>query len=116
MDRKFISKFTALVESNLSNEDFAVEDICKTIGVPRVQLYRKVKALLNISVNDYDLTTRLQKAKYLLQHEEAAISEVAYNAGFSSPAYFSTVFNQNLALLQKRLRENKSGMTACVNT
>jgi signal transduction histidine kinase/AraC-like DNA-binding protein/CheY-like chemotaxis protein len=105
IDRKFISEFTALVERNLSNEDFTVEDICKTIGVSRVQLYRKVKALLNISVNDYILTTRLQKAKYLLQHEEKTISEVAYNVGFSSPAYFATVFKSKFGVTPKAFKE-----------
>ncbi len=105
IDRKFINEFTALVESNLSNEDFTVEDICKTIGVSRVQLYRKIKALLNISVNDYILNMRLQKAKYLLQHEEATISEVAYNVGFSSPAYFSTVFKSKFGVTPKAFKE-----------
>lgn len=105
IDRKFISEFAALVESNLSNEAFTVEEICKTMGVSRVQLYRKVKALLNISVNDYILTTRLQKAKYLLQHEESTISEVAYTVGFSSPAYFSTVFKSKFGVTPKNFRD-----------
>jgi len=80
------------VESNINNEAFSVEDICKNIGISRVQLYRKVKALLDINVNEYILNTRLQKAKYLLHNEEMTISEVAYKVGFSIPAYFSTVF------------------------
>ena len=105
IDRKFIIEFTALVESNLSNEAFTVEDICKSMGVSRVQLYRKIKALLNISVNDYILHARLQKAKYLLQHEEATISEVAYTVGFSSPAYFSTVFKSKFGVTPKAFKE-----------
>ena len=105
IDRKFISEFTALVESNLSNENFSVEDISKSLGVSRVQLYRKVKALLNINVNDYILNTRLQKAKYLLQHEESTISEVAYEVGFSSPAYFSTVFKSKFGVTPKAFKE-----------
>jgi AraC-like DNA-binding protein len=92
MDRKFVNEFTALVESNIANEDFNVEDICKNMGISHIQLYRKVKALLNVNVNDYILNIRLQKAKYLLQHEEFNTSEIAYKVGFSSPAYFSTVF------------------------
>jgi signal transduction histidine kinase/DNA-binding response OmpR family regulator len=105
LDRKFVSEFTSFVESNLSNEDFSVEDICKNVGVSRVQLYRKVKALLNINVNDYILNTRLQKAKYLLQHEELAISEIAYKVGFSSPAYFSTVFKSKFGVTPKTFKE-----------
>lgn len=105
IDRKFVSEFTSIVESNLSNEEFSIEDICKSVGVSRVQLYRKVKALLNINVNDYILNTRLQKAKYLLQHEELNISEIAYKVGFSSPAYFSTVFKSKFGVTPKAFKE-----------
>ncbi|MEP6950834.1 MAG: hypothetical protein ABI863_16230 [Ginsengibacter sp.] len=63
-DRKFIIDFTAIVENNISNDKFGVVDICNELGISRVQLYRKVRALLNCNVNDYIITTRLQKAKY----------------------------------------------------
>ena len=105
IDRKFISEFTSLIERNISNENFSVEDICKTLGISRVQLYRKVKALMNINVNEYILNTRLQKAKYLLQHEEFNISEIAYKIGFSSPAYFSTVFKSKFGVTPKAFKE-----------
>lgn len=105
LDRKFINEFTTLVESNIANEDFNVDEICKSMGISRVQLYRKVKALLNINVNDYILNTRLQKAKYLLQHEEATVSEIAYKVGFSSPAYFSTVFKSKFGVTPKAFKE-----------
>jgi signal transduction histidine kinase/AraC-like DNA-binding protein len=105
LDRKFVNEFTSLVESNIANEDFSVDDICKAMAISRVQLYRKVKALLNINVNDYILNTRLQKAKYLLQHEEATVSEIAYKVGFSSPAYFSTVFKSKFGVTPKAFKE-----------
>jgi signal transduction histidine kinase/DNA-binding response OmpR family regulator len=105
IDRKFIGDFTSLVETNLGNENFTVEDICKHMGISRVQLYRKVKALLNINVNEYILNSRLQKAKYMLQHEEATISEIAYSTGFSSPAYFSTVFKSKFGVTPKGFKE-----------
>jgi signal transduction histidine kinase/DNA-binding response OmpR family regulator len=105
IDRKFVNEFTSLVESNVSNEDFSVEDICRTMGISRVQLYRKVKALLNVNVNDFILNTRLQKAKYLLQYEELSIGEIAYKVGFSSPAYFSTVFKSKFGVTPKAFKE-----------
>ncbi|MBD0377960.1 MAG: helix-turn-helix transcriptional regulator, partial [Flavisolibacter sp.] len=64
-----------------------------------------VKALLNMNAHDYILSTRLQKAKYLLQHEESTISEVAYKVGFSSPAYFSTVFKSKFGVTPKTFKE-----------
>ena len=105
LDKKFITEFTALIESNISNDEFSVEDICKQMGISKVQLYRKVKALLNINVNDYIVDTRLQKAKYFLQHEAFSISEVAYKVGFSSPAYFSTVFKSKFGITPKAFKE-----------
>jgi len=104
-DRKFISEFKALVESNLSNEDFNIDSICKSMGVSRVQLYKKVKALLNMNVNDYILSTRLQKAKYLLKNESFTIGEIASRTGFTSPAYFSTVFKSKEGITPKEFRE-----------
>jgi DNA-binding response OmpR family regulator/galactitol-specific phosphotransferase system IIB component len=104
-DRKFISEFTALVESNLSNEDFNIDIICKNMGVSRVLLYKKVKTLLNMNVNDYILSTRLQKAKYLLKNESFTIAEIASKTGFASPAYFSTVFKSKNGITPKEFRE-----------
>lgn len=104
-DRKFINEFSTLVETNLSNENLTVDDICKNMGISRVQLYRKVKALLNINVNDYILNTRLQKAKYLLRNESSTIGEIAAETGFSSPAYFSSVFKTKVGVTPKEYRE-----------
>jgi AraC-like DNA-binding protein len=106
LDRKFISEFSAVVESNLSNTDFSVEDVCKALGVSKGLLYKKVKILLNVNVNEYILETRIQKAKHLLQHEELTISEIAYMVGFSSPTYFSTVFKNKLGATPKEFKEN----------
>ena len=92
LDKKFLNEFSGIVESNLANENFSVEDICKSMGISRIQLYRKVKALMDTSITDYILNRRLQKAKYLLLNENLTISEITYQVGFASPTYFSTVF------------------------
>lgn len=105
LDRKFISNFTALVESNLSNEAFTIDDISKTMGISKMQLYRKIKALMNINVNDYILNTRLQKAKYLLLNEELTINEIANKVGFAYPNYFSTVFKSKFGVTPKAFKE-----------
>lgn len=112
IDKKFISEFTSLVESNLSNHDFSVEDICKNMSISRVQLYKKVKALLNINVNDYIINSRIQKAKYLLQHVEISISEIASQVGFSSAGYFSTVFKSKFGVTPKEYKENTGLITS----
>jgi len=105
LDKKFITEFNALIENNIGNENFSVEEICKHMGLSRMQLYRKVKALLNCNANEYVLNKRLQKAKYLLQEDEFTISEVAYKVGFSSLAYFSTVFKSKFSVTPTEFKE-----------
>jgi len=105
-DRKFMIEFTAIVENNISNDKFGVNDICNELRISRVQLYRKVKAVLNCNVNDYIVTTRLQKAKYYMQHENLSISEIAFKSGFSSAAYFSTVFKSKFGVTPSAFKEN----------
>ena len=73
----------------------------------RVQLYRKVKTVLGYNVNDYILTVRMQKAKFLLRNEDLSISEISYKVGFSSQAYFSTVFKSKFGITPKAFREKR---------
>lgn len=105
LDRNFISQFTSLIEKNISNEDLSVDDICKELNISKVQLYRKTKALLGYNVNDYILSVRLQKSKFLLSNENLSISEIAYKVGFSSQAYFSTVFKSKFSMTPSEFRE-----------
>ena len=103
---KFLIDFTAIVENNLSNDQFGINDICAEMGITRVQLYRKIKALLNTSVNEYIVTARLQKAKYYMQHENLTISEIAFKSGFSSAAYFATVFKSKFGVTPSAFKES----------
>jgi signal transduction histidine kinase/CheY-like chemotaxis protein/AraC-like DNA-binding protein len=106
LDKKFLSDFSGIVEQNLGNENFNVDDICKTIGISRVQLYRKVKALLDCSITDYILNRRLKKAKYLLNNESYSIGEITYMVGFSTPNYFSTVFKNKYGCTPSEFKKN----------
>lgn len=92
LDKAFLDNFKSIVDQKLSDPELSVNEIAREAGLSRVQLYRKVKALLGMSVNDYIKQLRLTKAKELLMLQELSIAEIAYEVGFSSPAYFSTVF------------------------
>jgi len=74
-EHKFIADFSSVVERNISNASFNVEQICAEMKISRVQLYRKVKALMDCNVNEYIGIIRLQKAKYYLQYEDLSIAE-----------------------------------------
>lgn len=110
-ERKFINDFTAIVEENLGNDQFSVEDICQQLAISKMQLYRKIKQLLNCNVNDYILEARVKKGRYLLGNATLSIAEIAYECGFSSPAYFSTVFKARSGQTPKAFRDqvNKKG-------
>lgn len=105
-EKKFLNEFSTYIETNIGNPNLSVDDICKNIGISKVQLYRKVKSSLGINVNDYILNTRLNKAKYLLQNDSLSISEISYMVGFSSASYFSTVFKGKFKVTPKEFRQN----------
>ena len=92
VDQKFLADLTAIIEANLERADLSVEDVARSLGISRVQLYRKVKAVLGTSPTDFVQSIRLTKARQLLLDDALTIAEVAYRLGFNSPSYFSTSF------------------------
>ena len=67
-----------------------------------------MKALLGYSVNDYVVKARLKKARHLLLHSDKNISEIAYEVGFSSPAYFSTAFKNHFDMSPSDFKADRS--------
>lgn len=92
VDSEFIQQFSAFVAANFHRQDFQVQDLCEKFNLSRVQLYRKVTALLGQNVSDYIQQVRLDKAKQLLVRQEMTIAEIAYSVGYTSAGYFSTAF------------------------
>ena len=98
-DKQFLKQLHAIIQKNLSDSEFGVEDIGKQIGLSRVQLYRKVKAMTGSSVVDLFRKARLAKAKRLLESRSMSVSEVAYDVGFSAPSYFTKCFKDEYGIL-----------------
>ncbi|MCC3156698.1 substrate-binding domain-containing protein [Hymenobacter sp. 15J16-1T3B] len=103
-DQKFLTDLTAVVETSLTKTDLAVEDIARSLGISRMQLYRKVKALLGTGVTDFILNLRLTKARELLLNDALTIADVAYELGFSSPSYFSSSFKARYQISPSEFR------------
>ncbi|OWP61902.1 histidine kinase [Hymenobacter amundsenii] len=103
-DQKFLADLTAIVEANLTKTDLSVEEIARSLGVSRMQLYRKVKAVLGTGVSDFIQSLRLTKARELLLDESLTIAQVAYELGFSSPSYFATSFRTRYQLTPSEFR------------
>ena len=92
VDEKFIKSAVEIIEENISNSDFSVEDLAKQTGLSPVHLYRKFKFLTGLSSNDFIRTFRMKRAAQLLQQDKLRISEVAYAVGFNDPRYFRKCF------------------------
>ena len=89
IDKSFLKQLRKIIQENLSNSDLSVEQIGDEIGLSRVQLYRKVKALTGYSPVEILRKARLTRARHLLRTTDKSVSEVAYAVGFSTPSYFS---------------------------
>ena len=98
-DKQFLRQLHDIIQNNLGDCDFSVEDIGQQIGLSRVQLYRKVKAMTGSSVVDLIRKARLAKARRLLESRSMSISEVAYEVGFSAPSYFTKCFKAEYGIL-----------------
>ena len=98
-DKQFLKQLQAIIQKNLSDSEFGVEDMGQQIGLSRVQLYRKVKAMTGSSVVDLLRKARLVKARRLLETRSMSVSEVAYEVGFSAPSYFTKCFKEEYGML-----------------
>lgn len=105
-EKDFLNKIDAILVSNIDNSNFSVEELASCLHISRVQLYRKVKAILNIGIGDYIINFRLDKAIQMLKESDLNISEIAYSCGFASPNYFSTAFKNKYLISPKEYRNS----------
>ena len=108
LDKKFVNELRALIVSRLADPTLTVESIGKEMGLSRVQLFRKTKALLGGGTNDLILNLRLEKACTLLRNPDLTVAEIADQTGFTSQSYFSTVFKTRFGVSPKDWRLVKS--------
>jgi signal transduction histidine kinase/DNA-binding response OmpR family regulator len=92
IEQNFINDFQNYVEKYMSSPELNVDELAEHLRLSRSQLYRKIKSLTNYSPNELIRIIRLKYAKQLLNGMTMSISEVAYEIGFSSPAYFAKCF------------------------
>ena len=101
----FISQFKSIVEERLADSYLSVEDLATAMGLSRVQLYRKVKALTGSSPVDLLRKARLAQAQKLLQESTLSVSEIAYQVGFASPSYFTKCYKDEFGTVPGEARK-----------
>ena len=94
IDEKFLNKVLEVVNARIAEEEFSIEQFGEEVGMSRVQLHRKLKALTGKSASLYLRSVRLSKAREMIEEKKGNISEIAYSVGFSSPAYFTACFKE----------------------
>ena len=101
VDENFLKMLKKVVDANMQNPDFNLDDMSSQLNMSRSSLNRKVKGLLDMTPNDYIRLERLKKAVQLLKEGECQVSEICYMIGFSSPSYFSKCFQKQFGVLPK---------------
>ncbi|QHV95313.1 hybrid sensor histidine kinase/response regulator transcription factor [Spirosoma endbachense] len=98
-DEKFLTRIIRIVEENMSNPEFNVEQFGREVGLSRMQLHRKLLSLTGQSSGDFIRLMRLKRAGQLLEGRAGNVSEIAYGVGFNSLSYFTKCFREQFGVL-----------------
>ncbi len=91
-DNEFIKKINLIIEKNLDNAQFSIDDFYENMSMGRTLFYKKVKSLTGFTPNEYLRVIRMKKAAELLSKTTLNVSEVAFKVGHNNPFYFSKCF------------------------
>lgn len=94
VDDKLIRKVVKIINDNLDDPELSVEKLATEVGLSRVHLHRKLKALTNQSPSDFIRNTRLRQAASLLKDKKISVAEAAFATGFNSASTFSIAFKR----------------------
>lgn len=91
-DQKFLEDLLEIIDQNIENSEFSVNDIGMKLSISRTNLYKKIKSLTDQSLGEFIRTYRLKKAAKILLTEDITVSEVIYRVGMNSHSYFTKSF------------------------
>ncbi len=103
---EFLGKAYEIIENNISNYDFTVEELAAGLFVSQSQLYRKIKGLTGLTSVKLIQNYRLKKGAEMLKNSILSVSEVCYQVGFNDPSYFIKCFRQEFNLTPQEYRES----------
>jgi len=102
----FVVMVEEVLEKSLADSSFGAEQFAAELSLSKGQLYRKLKATLGNTPTNLLKNYRLEKANVLLKTTNSSISEIAYQCGFSTPEYFSTVYKTHFNQSPSTARQN----------
>jgi len=107
-DELFLRQAMDIVEENMSNTEFSVDQLVREMGVSRSKLYLKLKALTGQSSSEFVRTVRLKRAVQLLENSNYSVKEVMYMTGFNTASYFSKCFKRQFGIVPSEyVNQNK---------
>lgn len=107
-DALFLQKALQVVEENMQDRNFGVEQFCEKMGMSRHRLFVKIEALARVTLAEFIREVRLKRAAKLLLQNEQSISEVASLVGFSDPRYFRKCFKEQFGVAPANFVERNS--------
>src|SRR5690606_17628134 len=109
-DEQFLEKMISVVEENLTDDQFDVVALSNALGLSKSTLYRKTKALLDLSPSEFIKNIRLKHACQMMEKDKSiSVSEVAFATGFSDPRYFSTCFKAEFRMTPSEYQKSSRG-------
>jgi signal transduction histidine kinase/ligand-binding sensor domain-containing protein/DNA-binding response OmpR family regulator len=98
-NQRFVQEALAIVERNISNADFSVEELSRALLLSRAAVYKRLFVLTGKTPIEFIRQLRLQRAAQLLEKTNMTVAEVAYETGFNNPKYFSKYFRAEYGIL-----------------
>lgn len=99
LDEQFIKQALEVVEQNIQDPDFSVEDLGREMHLSRAALYKKIVSLTGRAPLEFIRSIRMKRAAQLLEKSGLTVSEVAYQVGFNNPKNFSKYFKEEFKVL-----------------
>lgn len=93
-EAEFVKDLEEFILSRVKDEEIAVHDLCKHLGMSRTALYMKLKEMIDHSPQSFIIMTKLNHARKLLLQGGRTVQEVAFMVGFNNPKYFATSFKK----------------------
>lgn len=106
-EQEFLNFLKNTILEQISDEEMNVNSISKTIGMSRTSLFRKIKALTGLNINEYIRQVKIRKAAQLIEEDGLTISQAAYHVGFSNAKYFRKIFKEEFGKLPSELQTKK---------
>lgn len=104
-EEKFLQKAVEVVENNIADAELDIERFAQEVGVSRMQLYRKLNALTDMTVKEFIRSVRLKRATQLIMQEKMTVSEIAYAVGFKDLSHFRKCFRQMFGMNATEYRQ-----------